>query len=203
MDQVEERLIEEVRKYDHLYDSSSAHYKDCQMANNSWKEIAQSIGLDVTDCIKRWNNLRDKFVRLRKKLAPRSGDPGGKKVPALYHFLSWLAPHVKHRATESNFEPKPLSLSTQPPPVPAVCSPPSSNLAESPVSRGGFKRKRNQDDWLIKQITQLEERRMVLREKLVQDTSDEFSRFGQTVADLLRRVPEGRRADVHCSQDVV
>ncbi|CAM4310221.1 unnamed protein product [Leuciscus chuanchicus] len=229
MDQVEERLIEEVRKYDHLYNSSSAHYKDCQMANNSWKEIAQNVGLDVTDCMKRWKNLRDKFVRLRKKLAPRSGDPGGKKVPAFYHFLSWLAPHVKHRETESNFETKEqtspssdsdsmpptsssesssvssqpptspvraFSLSTQPPPVPAVCSPPSSILAESPVSRVGSKRKRNQDDWLIKQMTQLDERRMDLQEKLVQDTSDECSRFGQTVADLLRRVPEGRRADV-------
>ncbi|KAJ8013202.1 hypothetical protein DPEC_G00050830 [Dallia pectoralis] len=82
---------------------------------------------------------------------------------------------------------QPLSLSTQPPPVPAVCSPPSSNLAESPVSRRGSKRKRNLDDWLIKQMTQLEERRMDLQEKLMQDTSDEFSRFGRTVADLLRR----------------
>ncbi|KAJ8014371.1 hypothetical protein DPEC_G00039530 [Dallia pectoralis] len=46
------------------------------------------------------------------------------------------------------------------------------------------------------QMAQLEERRIDLQQKLVQDTSDEFSRFGQTVADLLRRVPEGRRADV-------
>ncbi|KAJ7986682.1 hypothetical protein DPEC_G00342430 [Dallia pectoralis] len=198
MDQVEERLIEEVRKYDHLYNSSSAHYKDCQMANNSWKEIAQSVGLDVTDCIKRW---KYKFDSLRKKVAPRNGDPGGKKVPAFYHFLSWLAPHIKHRETESNFEPKeqtsppsdfsmpstssselssvspqppsspvqPLSVSTQPPPVPAVCSLQSSNPAESPVSRGGFKRKRNQEDWLMKQMTQLEERRMDLQQKLVQE----------------------------------
>ena len=35
MDQVEECLIEEVRKYEHLYNWSLPHYKDCQMANNS------------------------------------------------------------------------------------------------------------------------------------------------------------------------
>ena len=87
MDQVEERLIEEVRKYDHLYNSSSAHYKDCQMANNSWREISQNVGLDITECMKRWKSLRDKFFRLRKKLAPRSGDPGGKKaILQLCHF---------------------------------------------------------------------------------------------------------------------
>ncbi|CAM4622926.1 unnamed protein product [Leuciscus chuanchicus] len=81
-------------------------------------------------------------------------------------------------------------------PHPPTSPPTSSILAESPVSRVGSKRKRNQDDWLIKQMMQLDERRMDLQEKLVQDTSDECSRFGQTVADLLRRVPEGRRADV-------
>ena len=31
MDQAEERIIEEVRKYDHLYNSSLKDYKDCQM----------------------------------------------------------------------------------------------------------------------------------------------------------------------------
>ncbi|XP_078125622.1 uncharacterized protein LOC144530085 isoform X2 [Sander vitreus] len=86
--------------------------------------------------------------------------------------------------------------STQPPPVPAVCGSPVSMLPESPVSRVGSKRKRNLDDWLAKQMAQLDECRMDLREKLVQDTGDECSRFGRTVADLLRRVPEGLRTDV-------
>lgn len=106
MDQADERIIEEVRKYDHLYNSSSRHYKDCQMANNSWREISHNTGLEVAECMKKWKNLRDKYVRLRKKMATRSGDPGGQKVPAFYHFMSWLAPHVKHRETDSNYEAK-------------------------------------------------------------------------------------------------
>lgn len=106
MDQADERIIEEVRKYDHLYNSSSRHYKDCQMANNSWREISHNTGLEVAECMKKWKNLRDKYVRLRKKMSTRSGDPGGQKVPAFYHFMSWLAPHVKHRETDSNYEAK-------------------------------------------------------------------------------------------------
>ncbi len=45
MDQVEERLIEEVRKYEHLYDSSSPQYQDCQMAANLWQEISTNISV--------------------------------------------------------------------------------------------------------------------------------------------------------------
>ncbi len=45
MDQVEERLIEEVRKFGHLYDSSSPQYKDYQMAANSCREISANIGV--------------------------------------------------------------------------------------------------------------------------------------------------------------
>jgi len=54
---------------------------------------------------------------------------------------------------------------------------------ESPVPRP--KRKRDQQDELLaKQMAALEERRMELQVKLMQGT-DECSRFGQTVADLL------------------
>ncbi|CAB1414664.1 unnamed protein product [Pleuronectes platessa] len=42
MDQIEERLAEEVRKYDHLY-------KDTQMACNSWKDTSANVGLQVAE----------------------------------------------------------------------------------------------------------------------------------------------------------
>ncbi|XP_059398601.1 uncharacterized protein LOC132130803 [Carassius carassius] len=258
MDQVTERLVEEVRKYSHLYDSSSAEYKDCQMAANSWREISSNVGLDVADCMKRWKNCRDKYVRLRKKLATRSGDPGGKKVPAFYLFLSWLAPHVKHRLTESNFDdkdgsdsssnsngsavvrpsanndqlacppsPQPSLQSPQPslqspqislqspqtslqPPQTSLQSPqtslqsPQTSLQspqtslQSPSPRMAQKRKRKeQEDWVQMQVArleaQLEERRVELQQRLSHG-NDESDRFGHTVADMLRRVPEEHRA---------
>lgn len=38
LDQIEERLTEEVHKYVHSYDTTVQHYEDCQMAH-SWTEI--------------------------------------------------------------------------------------------------------------------------------------------------------------------
>ncbi|XP_062273625.1 transcription factor Adf-1-like [Scomber scombrus] len=242
MDQVEERLIE-VRRYEHLYNSSSKNYKDSQMANNSWREISNNTGVAVVDCMKRWKNLRDKYFRLRKKHSRRSGDPGGQKVPAFYHFLSWLAPHVKHRETESNFDSKTSSAEStpsswaermpsssagstpsssagstpsssaasssapspaEPPrsatpelpstPQPVIC-PPASVPIESPVSR---KRKRDQDhNWILKRVENIDERRLEVQQRLLQG-GDEYSRFGQTVADMIKRLPEDRRSDVMC-----
>ena len=74
MDHVEERLAEEVRKCDHLYNMSLTEYKDTQMPCNSWKEISANIGLQVDDCTKLWRRIRDKFVRQRKAMRSSSGD---------------------------------------------------------------------------------------------------------------------------------
>ncbi|XP_072920592.1 uncharacterized protein [Hemitrygon akajei] len=232
MDKIEERLSEEVRKYVHLYDSSSPDYKDCQMASNSWKEISKTLGLDVMECTKKWKNLRDKYVRVRKRLSKRSGDPGGKrKVPAFYFYLSWLAPHIKHRETDSNYDDNKdgndsasgLSTSSvaeenQPPDNPSSRAESSSSRESSPVHpqpppvtptpspltsspRIAQKRKRKQHDvWFEKQVAQWDERRVELQRRLLQE-NDELSRFGQTVADMLRRLPEKHRPqamfDVH------
>ncbi|XP_029372282.1 uncharacterized protein LOC115052351 [Echeneis naucrates] len=199
MYQVEKRLIEEVRKYEHLYNSSSPHYKDCQMTQNSWREISRKIGLDLVDCLKRWKNLRDKYVRLRKKLAIRRGEPGGGKVPAFYNRLSWLAPHVKHREMESIYDaqegtpPYPTSPASSMEPS----SPSSDNTPMSPVSWIGQKRKRSdQDELYMNQLAELQDKRLELHQRLAQDTRDECSRFGETAADFLRRVPNEKRPDV-------
>lgn len=60
------------------------------------------------------------------------------------------------------------------------------------------KRKRDQQDEFVKQLANLEERRMELQQQIqkIQQGTDECSRFGQTVADLLRRVPEDLRPDI-------
>lgn len=97
MEKIGERLTEEVRKHVHLYDALSPHYKDTQMASDSWREISSVVGMDVVECARRWKMLRDKYVRFHKKMEARSGKAGAKIVPAFYLFLSWLAPHVKHR----------------------------------------------------------------------------------------------------------
>ncbi|XP_029971093.1 uncharacterized protein LOC115405610 [Salarias fasciatus] len=216
MEQIEERLITEVRKYEHLYNSSCRDYKDSKMTYNSWREIAHGIGLDAAECMKRWKNLRDKYVRRRKKMACRSEDADDRRAPAFYEYLSWLEPHVKHRE-ESKLKSKmtphrtldsdlrsPSASEPPSPPTPTPSTQPMSPLSTAPsvpaqshTSRvRARKRKRvDEDDVLSRQMTQLEERRLELQQKLGPE-SDECSRFGQTVGDMLRRVPESKRADV-------
>ncbi|TNN55466.1 hypothetical protein EYF80_034348 [Liparis tanakae] len=186
MDQTEERLIEEVKKYHNLYSYSARDYKDCKITLNSWREISQTTGLEVAECAKRWKNLRDKYVRLRKRLDRKGGDPSSHRVPAFYHLLSWLAPHVKHRQTDSNYESTTCGLSETETASTSISSP--TEPGESPVSRRKRKRK-HQDDQLVEEITHLGQRGTDLQ-------ADECSRFGQTVADLLRRVPEDKRPDL-------
>ena len=92
MDHVEERLAEEVRKYDHLYNPSLTAYKDAQMGCNSWKEISANVGLQVDDCTKLWRRIRDKFVCQRKTLRSSSAvamQGARKSLPFIYTYRGW------------------------------------------------------------------------------------------------------------------
>ncbi|XDV19160.1 hypothetical protein PO909_024698 [Leuciscus waleckii] len=80
-------------------------HRDSQMAQNSWREIAKTLGKEDVFCRKVWKNLRDKFVKAKKKVHGRRGDPGGyKNNPPILNELSWLSQYVKHRETDSNME---------------------------------------------------------------------------------------------------
>ncbi|KAJ8405945.1 hypothetical protein AAFF_G00308330 [Aldrovandia affinis] len=105
IEQFEELLSDEVRKYKHLYDPSSQYYKNHQVGMTSWREIGKTLDEDPGVCMKKWKAMRDKFVRLKKKNKTKSGDlwPEGQRVPAFYMMLSWLHGFVKHRSKETNF----------------------------------------------------------------------------------------------------
>ncbi|XP_041825528.1 uncharacterized protein LOC121629794 [Melanotaenia boesemani] len=135
MDQLDKRLIEEVRKYCNLYDATSRNYKDAQMSSKSWKEIADVVGLEVPECMKRWKNLRDKYVRVKRKMSGRNGEAGGQKTPAFFILLSWLAPHIRHRETQSNLDKENNPTSESPTPTSAsesFLSLSASNATSSP-----------------------------------------------------------------------
>ncbi|KAL2082090.1 hypothetical protein ACEWY4_021908 [Coilia grayii] len=81
---------------------------------------------------------------------------------------------------------QPAPASSQPGPASPLCEKPAQ---VSPVFRFGQKRKRRgQYNCIVPQ--------MALVAKQHPEDSDECTRFGQTVADMLRRVPETKRADV-------
>ena len=65
---IEERRVEEVRRYEHLYNPSTSTYKDAQMTANSWREIAPSTVLAV-NCLQHpqpsENHKRKRVRRIR------------------------------------------------------------------------------------------------------------------------------------------
>lgn len=75
------------------------------MAQNSWREIADVLGKDPHFCRKSWKNLRDRFVKAKKRAQGKSGDPGGSQlVSPILNELGWLSQFIKHRETDTNFE---------------------------------------------------------------------------------------------------
>lgn len=102
MYEVDELLVEEVRKYEHLYCNATTQYKDTQMVRNTWKKISQDIGIEEIECTRRWRSLRDKYVRLRKRLVSQGVNSASEKLPPFYNRMMWLAPHVTHRRGEES-----------------------------------------------------------------------------------------------------
>lgn len=73
MDSFQAKLAEQVRQYKHLYDPSSRDYRDIDVAMFAWNEIASTMGKDEAFCRKVWKNMRDRFVRAKKKIYVKSG----------------------------------------------------------------------------------------------------------------------------------
>ena len=105
MDSFQTRLAEQVRLHKHLYDSSLKEHKDNQMGLNSWKEIAATLGKDEALCRKMWKNMRDRFVKAKKKTHVKSSKLGRfRVVPPILTELGWLSEFTRHRETDNNFQ---------------------------------------------------------------------------------------------------
>lgn len=84
----EEKLIELVKLYPCIYDVSSHDYKDRNLKNKSWNEIAGNLSKNVIVCKKKWKNIRDFYGRTKKSLPTGSGaNPSQAKRLDLLSFL--------------------------------------------------------------------------------------------------------------------
>ena len=102
----DEKLIEEVRKFPNLYNSSLAEYRDHHRTEQSWIAIAKLFGSQQWNVFRdRWKYLRDQYTKY-KKIAneSKSGDAGGKKLKKWKYFdlMDFLKDHIKHRSTSGN-----------------------------------------------------------------------------------------------------
>lgn len=99
MNHFEKIVADQVRRHRYLYDRSMRDNTDVQIINNAWKDIAAATGTDEADCRKAWKNLRDKFVRIKKRVYTGSIDPSPYTIMT---ELGWLCQFVKHRGKVSN-----------------------------------------------------------------------------------------------------
>ena len=96
MNELEEVLAMEVRRYEHLYNPTLKEHKDQQMAWNSWQEIGQTLQRPAELCKNSWQKLRDRFskakarLKKKKKWGCRWEEPG---PPALFAIAVARAPH--------------------------------------------------------------------------------------------------------------
>jgi len=60
-------LINIVKEYPHLYDSSCKDYRDVIKKENSWIEISKILATPPDVCCNRWTRLRESFSKEKKK----------------------------------------------------------------------------------------------------------------------------------------
>lgn len=100
MSNFERTLSENVRRHRIIYDPNLHDHGDLELTQNAWNDISAATGKNEAVCRKAWKNLRDKFVRIKRKIHTSSKDPGSyRKIVA---ELGWLCQYVKHREKSLN-----------------------------------------------------------------------------------------------------
>ncbi|XP_072163818.1 uncharacterized protein [Diadema setosum] len=98
-------LITEVERYPCLYNKKCKSYTNYDLKSEIWAKISMKLGEPEAKVRKRWINLRDSFVKFKKKQSEfRNGlDEDG---PPNYRYakqLEFLRPHIQTRKRTTNF----------------------------------------------------------------------------------------------------
>ncbi|CAH4032751.1 transcription factor Adf-1-like [Pieris brassicae] len=99
----DEQLIELVKQYSVLYDVKLAQYRDHNVRNNAWEEIAEQMNLSVEEVKNKWSKLRNCFTNALKRRRKKSGQAAAKAIPwKLEKQMEFLLPYVEGRSTVTN-----------------------------------------------------------------------------------------------------
>ncbi|XP_071631348.1 uncharacterized protein [Temnothorax longispinosus] len=101
-------FIDVVRGYPHIYAKNLKDFKDKNVRERSWVEIASVMNCSVEDCQKRWIRLRDRFSKERRlrdaETRSGSGSTTGRKGFPLYENMMFLSEHIQSRKTYTNLQ---------------------------------------------------------------------------------------------------
>ncbi|XP_028327357.1 uncharacterized protein LOC114478459 [Gouania willdenowi] len=101
---MEEKLIVAVCDHPELYNTASYWYRDRTKKDLAWRRIGEAVGLAEDLCRKRWNGLRETYLKEQRKcLEKRSGSAAGPSKRWKYSaVMSFLDPFISPRDTSSN-----------------------------------------------------------------------------------------------------
>ncbi|CAH2083908.1 unnamed protein product [Euphydryas editha] len=101
------RLIESVKKFPCLWDTSSEFYKSNETKDAAWNAIINEVNIkNVTIAKCRWKQLRDNHRdALKRQNGTRSGQARRQRKEWKYqNAMSFLLPYMSYRNRESSFE---------------------------------------------------------------------------------------------------
>ncbi|KAB0800405.1 hypothetical protein PPYR_06145 [Photinus pyralis] len=99
-------LIEKVRRYEFLYNQHSSHYRDQNMRQEAWEEIARELNSSASQVKDMWSKLRNCYSNaLKRRKFKKSGQAAKKYTPWKYEDeMSFLQPYFDTRPTQENLE---------------------------------------------------------------------------------------------------
>ena len=98
-------FMEEIQRYECLYNKFSKDYKNRRSRENAWEAIGQKFGLSAEEAEKKYKNIRTSYTRHLKKVKSVPSGSGRDAVPKTGEFanLQWLDQHISHRKSASNW----------------------------------------------------------------------------------------------------
>uniref|UniRef100_A0A1A8M2Y1 MADF domain-containing protein n=2 Tax=Nothobranchius pienaari TaxID=704102 RepID=A0A1A8M2Y1_9TELE len=100
----EEKLIDQVRNYPHLYDVSLPLHSDKYACQNSWREISDNLQSDAETCKIKWKQVRDRCQGSKEDDGETEWGRCRRRVlSSIVRRLGWLSSFINHRSTETNF----------------------------------------------------------------------------------------------------
>ena len=98
-------FMEEIQKYDCLYNKFTLDYKDKFKRLNCWNKIGEKFNLLAAEAKKEYKNIRTAYGRYLRKRKSVPSDFGRDAIPIPLQFahLKWLSPYISHQLSVSNF----------------------------------------------------------------------------------------------------
>ncbi|XP_023311380.1 transcription factor Adf-1-like [Anoplophora glabripennis] len=125
----DEKLVECVGNCPALYDTGNKDYKNQVVRENIWKCIAETVQRTPEDCKKRWRNIKDTYMKIRRTTNPTGSAATPKSKWPLLSQMSFMDNTPYQRSTQSNLQSQETTLDSD---VPEDISESENNIPSNP-----------------------------------------------------------------------